>query len=147
MGRTWQLKRMKDHFFGSHEQYMETLWFARQHLKRKEELEKRIAERDSIGNNSDGCTSHGGISNPTEQKALQIVQLEKDIAIVDDALKSIPEEYRDLVLRHVLGKAYYTAPEYDKAHVNTWSKWQQVFLWKVACLRNEEEFRSYLDLL
>ena len=82
-------------------------------------------------NNSGGRYGHG---SPTESKAIKIIAMQKEVDAVNNALKSIPPEYRMPILDNI--RYGYKREEWvmkqDLAHRSTWSRWRIEFLWNVA---------------
>lgn len=50
------------------------------------------------------------------------------IEAIDEALNTIPEEYRYGLIKHVKNRLPYE----DFAHENTWKKWQRRFVYELA---------------
>ena len=98
-------------------------------------------------------------ASPTENKAVEIAELKRRIAEVEQALMAVPEEYRNGVLYHTInhgargsGKSsMWSDPRFDKAHRNTWKKWKTRFLLEYAAIIGEMDhiklLIEYEDLL
>ena len=74
---------------------------------------------------------HGSGGRPADLTALragEIAGLSMRIRAIEDCLKCIPEKYQD----GILDKLAYGVPYPDCSHLNTWKKWQQVYLYQVA---------------
>ena len=101
----------------------------------------------------------GYTAKPTERKAVEIADLKRRIAEVEQALMVVPEEYRNGVLYHTInhgtggsGKSsVWSDPRFDKAHKNTWKKWKTRFLLEYASIIGELDhiklLIEYEDLL
>ncbi len=72
--------------------------------------------------------SGGMISDATGALASELTATEKRIIAIESAFLHIPEKYRE----GIEDKLVYDVP-YDDCHcINTWKKWQQVYLYYVA---------------
>ena len=85
--------------------------------------------------NMESGMPHGtNTSNPTEQKAIRLAQIESEINIIDNALRQIPPEYAQYVFDNV--RYGYRCPSWvqnkDLASRRTWSRWRTKFLYFVA---------------
>lgn len=101
----------------------------------------------------------GYTAKPAERKAVEIADLKRRIAEVEQALMVVPEEYRNGVLYHTInhgtggsGKSsVWSDPRFDKAHKNTWKKWKTRFLLEYASIIGELDhiklLIEYEDLL
>ena len=70
----------------------------------------------------------GYVSDRMADKAVEIASTEARINAIEDALMTIPFEYRD----GIEDKLVYDVP-YDMGHcINTWKKWQQILIYRVA---------------
>ena len=75
-------------------------------------------------------TSGGGrISDRTAKYAIAICLLEARIKAVDEAFEFIPEKYRPGIREKIMNGGEW---DYITASINTWKKWQQVFVFGVA---------------
>ncbi|MBQ9890800.1 MAG: hypothetical protein IJM39_05260 [Firmicutes bacterium] len=100
-------------------------------------------------------------ASPTENKAVEIADLKRRIAEVEQALMVVPEEYRNGVLYHTINHgtgrispghgSSWQDPRFDKAHRNTWKKWKTRFLLEYAAIIGELDhiklLIEYEDLL
>lgn len=82
----------------------------------------------SAVNYKDMPSPGSGSGSPVERQACNMADLRPLVNAVDEALKSIPKEYRDGILNKIIHDIQY--PQY--AHRNTWSRWRQLFLYRVA---------------
>lgn len=144
-----ELKKNADYRCGKYK-YLETIYFVRQYSDQKkllEEIEEDMTSLSAI-NMSGMPTAPIKVNNANEDniisKILMKESLEKNIKIIEDALETIPEEYREPILIHTLREATYQHPVFDSAHENTWKKWQQRFIFAVAVKRGDG---PYIDLI
>ncbi len=70
----------------------------------------------------------GRVCDSTGSKAVEITHLARRIEAIEMALLAVPQEYR----AGIHGKMIYGLPYSGEAHINTWKRWQQVFLYNVA---------------
>lgn len=82
----------------------------------------------SASNYKDTPSRGSGSGSQVERQACNMADLRSMVDAVDGALKSIPQEYRDGILNKIIHDIQY--PHY--AHRNTWSRWRQLFLYRVA---------------
>lgn len=70
----------------------------------------------------------GYVSDRMADRAVEITLTEARINAMEDAFMTIPFEYRD----GIEDKLVYDVP-YDMGHsINTWKKWQQILIYRVA---------------
>lgn len=107
-----------------HNIYMSTLYIVRDYPRAKAQRDAIIDETppQSIGR------SEGLISQPTERKAIKLVDLNDRCTAIENALKALPAEYQDGVIRNIIYGIKY--PSW--ASKNTWSQWRMRFLIKAA---------------
>ena len=67
-------------------------------------------------------------SNPTEAKALRLALMSDEMHAIEQALMTVPREYR----KGVLDAIKYRAPYPDIAGYKTWQRWRQRYIWHVA---------------
>jgi len=103
----------------------------------------------------------GYCASPTERRAVEIAELKRRIAEVEQALKVVPEEYRNGVLYHTINHgpgrsgpgrgSSWSDSRFDNAHKNTWKKWKTRFLLEYAAITGELDhiklLIEYEDLL
>lgn len=92
------------------------------------EYPEAVREREAILESSppppDGQPGGRKVTDPTGDKALRLATLAKFVNAVDNGIRTIPEEYRDGVLKHVAyGKRYPRT-----AARSTWERWERYFL-------------------
>ena len=71
---------------------------------------------------------HSGTGNPTEQKAIKLLELDKECEAVSKAIDKLPDEYRKPILNNIC----YGSPYPYTAHRNTYSYWRTKLLNYVA---------------
>ena len=128
--REWQQTKFKDLVMPD-AVYYQSIWAVRDLYRMEQELELLKQEiSDGVMHStcvvSDGKDSYE-TRNPTEDKALQKVELEKRIKAINDAIDSVPLAYRQFILDNIkLQKAYKCFPN------KFWRIWKQRFLFNVA---------------
>ena len=107
-----------------HNVYMSVIYIVRDYPRAKALRDAIIDETppQSIGR------SEGQISQPTERKAIRLTELADRCSAIENALKVIPAEYQDGVMRNIT----YSIPYPSWASKNTWSRWRMRFLIKAA---------------
>ncbi len=128
--REWQQTKFKDLVMPD-AVYYQSIWAVRDLYRMEQELELLKQEiSDGVMHStcvvSDVKDSYE-TRNPTEDKALQKVELEKRIKAINDAIDSVPLAYRQFILDNIiLQKAYKCFPN------KFWRIWKQRFLFNVA---------------
>ena len=105
--------------------YLMTLAFIRDHHRKKEEY-KALCEKSPPP--ADGLPRGSATGNPTEHLGLRRLELSIAISAVEDALQSIPEEYRKGVYANIV--LYQRYP--DDAEPRTYRRYKAKFIYKVA---------------
>ena len=128
--REWQQTKFKDLVMPD-AVYYQSVWAVRDLYRMEEQLE--IIKHD-INDGSMHTTSVVSdvkdsyeVRNPTEEKVMQKVALERRIKAINDAINSVPLAYRQFILDNIiLQKAYKCFPN------KFWRIWKQRFLYNVA---------------
>lgn len=68
------------------------------------------------------------VKDATAERAALLCNLTARIGAIEDALKIIPIIYRMGIRDHLVKDLPYS----DEYHINTWRKWQQIFIYNVA---------------
>ncbi len=92
---------------------------------------RRIADNNtyiSATNYKDMPSGGSGTDSPVERQDCNMIDLKSMVNAVDEALKGIPKEYRNGIMNKIIHDLEY--PQY--AHRNTWSRWRQLFLYRIA---------------
>lgn len=145
----YKMSTAKDFRCGKYK-YLETLYFVRQYPEQKELLKQLEDDMTTVptAGVSDMPTAPVKVNNSNEDKLVSKImmkeRLESDIKIIETALSSLPEAYREPIMSHTLKEATYLHPMFDTAHENTWKKWQQRFIFAVATLRGDG---PYIELM
>lgn len=111
-----------------HNLYMRMLYLVR-------DYERIRSEREDILNSSpppDG-TAHSGTGNPTEQKAIKLIELGSSCDAVESAIAIIPLEYRKGVWNNIC----YQSPYPADAGEATYKRWRCRFIYEVAKFLHE----------
>ncbi len=128
--REWQQTRFKDLVMPDAVFY-QSIWAVRDLYRMEEELEilkQEISNGDMhttsvVSDIKDGYE----LRNPTEDKVLRKVALERRVKAINDAIDSVPLAYRQFILDNIiLQKAYKCFPN------KFWRIWKQRFLYNVA---------------
>lgn len=70
----------------------------------------------------------GNISDNTGKYASEISNLSMRVEAIMKSMDNVPLKYREGILNRLV----YDLPYDDEYHINTWRKWQQVFIYYVA---------------
>lgn len=110
--------------------YRQALWAVKDLPRMKERLLELEEMLDCIPSSSVGePRSYGGErTDQTARLAGQLAGLALRIERIEGSLMVIPPQYRE----GILGKLAYEIPYSDQFHLNTWKRWQQVYLYQVA---------------
>ena len=108
--------------------YNRVLWLVRGYDRMAEEVEAMVTK-----SKTDEPTGGGGTSDPTATAAARRERTRADIKAIDDALKTVPEEYREVVFKSIKDRRPMRSfPAYDYAAQKTWSTWRLRFIYRVA---------------
>lgn len=110
-----------------HNVYMQTLYFIKDYYRLKEEADRILHASPSLSTDVVG-KGKGAVSNPTEDKALRIAEINEKLAIIEGALEMIPEEYRKGVFNNVVKKDWFPID----AAVRTYQYQKQKFIYYCA---------------
>lgn len=119
--------------------YNRTLWTIRGYTRMKEAAEDIIHERKQQGEKVQTNTP----GNPTARIAEEREALLKDIKAVEDALNTIPAEYRKMVMENIADKK--AAYNIQGAHENTIYNYRKKMFIETAKnlkLLNDKQYRS-----
>ena len=112
--------------------YRQALWAVKDLPRMKEKLMEMEESLDCLPSAYSGTPGRRGgstvIGDQTARTASQMASLAMRIQQIEKSLDAVPEAYRD----GILGKLAYGVPYSDQFHMNTWKRWQQVFLYQVA---------------
>lgn len=130
--KDYQQKKLKDYVLPQ-PVYRQALWAVKDLERLKQRLEELKAEAYVLGGHDVTMPALGYgtglVCDSTGNKAVKIAALSIRIEAIDNALGVLPEKYR----AGIEGKLTRDEP-YDEelAHLNTWKKWQQIYLYHVA---------------
>ena len=101
------------------------LWLIRDYAN----IKAKVDELDGFrGGSSDGAPRSTVPHSSTEDMAVKRAELSWQMDVVDEALETLPEEYRLGVWRHIVDRERYP----DTAALATWKRNKQKFVYKVA---------------
>lgn len=87
---------------------------------------------NDMGVKTDAQPGAGGVFSPAEDSAIRRESLLDNIKIIDDAIATVPEEYRNVVWRWVKdNEKLYSIPGSDYAGERTWYSYKKKFIWEV----------------
>lgn len=129
--KDYQQKRMNPYVMPE-AVYRQALWAVKDLPRLKDSLERRM---DCEGRPSGASLVGERVSgrNPCENdvtasEAMERAMLSIKIQAIEDAFYQIPDKYREGIrLKLTEGKAYG-----DDFHLNTWKKWQQIYIFHTA---------------
>lgn len=107
-----------------HDLYMRMLYLVRDYERMKNEANDIV---NSFPMPS-GLPSGNSNSDPTGDKAIRLVAINRDCDAVDNALEQIPKEYRKGIIEHML----YKAPYPIDAGEATYKRWRCRLIYYVA---------------
>ena len=105
--------------------YRMTLAFIRDHERKRSAYEELATESPPP---PDGMPRGSATGNPTERFGMRRFELWLAISAVEDALLTIPEEYRDGVWQNIVYYKRYP----DDASPSTYKRYKQKFIHQVA---------------
>lgn len=129
MAREYQARKAKP-FILPETVYRQALWAVKDVNRMKDELAKLSDDIDTLHRPGivRECASRGYYSDSTANKAQKMVMIENRLDAIDNALLQIPEKYRIGIQRKLCDGEKYG----EQFHLNTWKRWQQVFIYHVA---------------
>lgn len=107
-----------------HNVYMQCLYAVRDYDRMKKEMEDILYAAPGA---ADGMPRGSTISNPTSGKAIKREHLQRRCQAIEQALMTIPSEYRKGVLSGTMYGCYPT-----DAHPETYRRWRRRFIFEVA---------------
>jgi len=112
--------------------YRQALWAVKD-LNRLKQRYKELEEQASYIRSIDFSSSvpiagvmH--VSDNTSYLAMDLARISKRIEAIEDAFLAIPPKYEE----GIRNKLIYDIPYTEEYCMNTWKKWQQIFLFTVA---------------
>lgn len=105
--------------------YMQVLWLIRDYDRMNAEYHNIIDGRPGP---PDGQPRGNGLGNSTEQKALKRADLWVKIEAIEQALNTIPEEYRKGIWNNIV----YWYPYPIDAAQRTYARYKQRFIYRIA---------------
>lgn len=110
--------------------YNRALWHIRGYDRIKEELADLVEQSPPT---QDGQPHGSSIGDPTSEAAMRRERLRRDLAIIEESLLDIPEEYRAVILENTARRTPLSRiPAADYASAPTWSKHRMTFITGVA---------------
>ncbi len=126
-----QLRREKD-FLLPEPVYRQVVWTLKDLTRMKERLKELKEDAYQVGGYDMAKPSSGYkgliLSDITANKATSIAMLSSRIEAVESGFDFLPMKYRD----GIYNKLIYDVPYPDEFHINTWRKWQQKVIFKIA---------------
>lgn len=89
----------------SHDRYMELVYFCKQYNEKKDKLREITLLQ---GMKYSGMPSGGNISSTTENTALKIAELKKDVEIIENTAAEVAPAFKDSLLLNVTQGITYT---------------------------------------
>ena len=130
--KDYQQKRVKDYVMPQ-PVYRQALWAVKDLERLKEKLADLKTDAYVLGGRdmTMPVTGYGTglVCDSTGSKAVKITVLTRRIEAIESALLYLPEKYRQGIESKLTRDEPY---DEEVAHLNTWKKWQQVFLYHVA---------------
>lgn len=111
--------------------YQETLWYIRQYPNFLYERQMILNSRGQ----SYGTPRGNEVGDPTAQTAIRLERVDRKIEPIKKALASIPQEYRDGLLKNIIQHVRY--PDY--ADTSTWKRWRRRLIWYVHEFREVQQ--------
>ena len=105
--------------------YRRTLWIIRDYERLKAERNELLYAQNY---QQDGQPKGSGVGNPTENRALRLEQLSRDIEAVEQALQTVDEDMRSSIMSNICYRVPY--PYYPGER--TWQRAKQKFIHQVA---------------
>lgn len=102
------------------------IWLIRDYDRLKQEADQLIMVRDKAPGDM-APAGRGGRSDPVAVAAIKRERFLKDIAVMDDAMELIPQEYRKGIWRSLQGGTY--PKDADRC---TYSRWKSRYIYAVA---------------
>lgn len=127
--KDYQQKRPKE-FLLPETVYRQALWAAKDLNRLKSRQMDLIENTENLGSTdySAEISKQKNHSDITGKKAGELANLAMRIESIEGALQSIPLKYR----RGIAEKLFEGKTISDEFHLNTWKKWQQVYIYHVA---------------
>lgn len=126
--RDYQLKKMKE-FVLPDTVYRQAIWAVKDMPRIIKEIKDLQEISVSAGSVVKEISSGGIYSDRTGKTAVRLAILSAKKDAIENAFDSIPEKYRE----GIKNKLFYSMPYGDEYHPNTWKKWQQIYIYNVAC--------------
>ncbi len=126
----YQQRRMKSYLL-PRAVYKQAVWALKDLIRlegKLEELRQRAYYPASPDFAKVCAASLAQVRDTTGDMACQLQVLEERIEAMKTAAASLPEKYRE----GVVDRLVLDVPFGDRYHLNTWQKWQQVFVYHVA---------------
>lgn len=108
-----------------HNLYMQIIYIIRDYDRLKASIDDKILESPPP---PDGMPRGSGTGDPTANRARKLELLMEQIRGIENAIRCIPEEYRQPILDNI--KNYTRFPDY--ADRKTWSRWKGALIRKVG---------------
>lgn len=130
--KDYQAKRLKDYVLPQ-PVYRQALWAVKDLERLKGRLRELKADAYALGSYDMSMPAlgygTGRVCDVTGSKAVAIAHLSRRIDAIEDAFMTVPAKYRGGVEDKLIRDVPY---DEEFASINTWKKWQQIFLYHVA---------------
>lgn len=130
--KDYQQKKLKDYVLPQ-PVYRQALWAVKDLERLRQKLAELRADAYVLGGYDLTMPAAGYgtgmVCDSTGSKAVKIAVLSGRIDAIDRAFYVLPEKYRSGVEAKLIRDEPY---DEELAHMNTWKKWQQIFLYHVA---------------
>ena len=127
----YQPKKMKEYVLPE-TVYKQAVWAAKDFSRMKKQLMEMQYSIENIPSAGADflmpAVSGGRVSDVTGRKATEMVRISQRIESIEKALSAVPLKYRSGIRSYFFDGVPYG----DEAHRNTWTKWQQIFIYHVA---------------
>jgi len=129
--KDYQQKKLKSYVLPE-AVYRQALWAVKDLPRLKSTLERVLLSEGRLPGSS-AVSEHTGERDPYEKdytgkEAMERAMLTMKIQAIEDAFFQIPYKYREGIrMKLTEGKAYG-----DDFHINTWKKWQQIYIFYAA---------------
>lgn len=114
--------------------YIRILWSIREYEQDLEMINYLREKAQSVGSPiiSDEPKPPFKTESKIERYACEVVYLENKVKPIQNALKDIPEEYRQLILDHINGYIDYYSDAFAGVDINKYKAWKQKFIFDVG---------------
>ncbi len=109
------------------EVYKRAIWTIKDYPRRKAEYEAIL---EASPPPLDGAPRGTVLADSTAKKAIKLSEISRELSAVEKGLEAIPEEYRKGIWENIVNRKAF--PDY--AHRDTYKRWKQRYVYRVAIL-------------